>query len=183
MQINVAQLLKAPIGSARDYEVSAVFDIDGGSYLVEGKVKLIRTNRGILARGTLHTEAEVTCSRCLSAFNCPLTLNIEEEYFPTIDVITGAPLALPDEPSAFTIDERHILDLTEVIRQYAIMAVPMKPLCRSDCAGLCPKCGYDLNRGACGCPTREIASHKSNLEERLSTPSSSMRPKRRTRAS
>jgi len=181
VQINVAQLLKAPIGTTRDYEVDEVTDIEGGSYLVKGKVQLTRTNRGILVKGTLNTEAKVICSRCLNEFSCPRTLNIEEEYFPIIDVITGAPVALPDEPGFFTIDERHILDLTEAVRQYAIVAIPMKPLCRLDCAGLCPTCGHDLNKGSCGCLPQ--VSRGSNLEERLSTKLALVRLLGRTRAS
>jgi len=50
----------------------------------------MRTDRSILVKGTLHTEVEVTCSRCLSLFSCPLALNIEEEYFPTADVFCVA---------------------------------------------------------------------------------------------
>jgi len=181
VEINVAQLLKAPIGTARDYEVDEVADIDGGSHPVKGKAQLIRTNRGILAKGTIKTEVKLTCSRCLNEFSCPLTLKIEEEYFPTIDVITGAPVVSPDEPGSFTIDERHILDLTEAVRQYALMAIPMKPLCRRDCAGLCPTCGYDLNQGSCGCLPQ--VSQGSNLAERLSSMSARVRSKRRTRVS
>jgi uncharacterized protein len=153
MRINVSQQLKAPIGSIRDYELSQSVDIAGSANMVKGEVRLIRTDRGILAKGTLHTEVEVTCSRCLSLFRCPLVLNIEEEYFPTTDVVSGARLSLPEEPGCFTIDERHILDLTEAIRQYALLAIPMKPLCREDCAGLCPHCGHNLNLGPCQCPS------------------------------
>jgi len=165
MRINVSQQLKAPIGSARDYEVNEAVDIADGSSLVQGKVRLMHTNRGILARGKLHTEVEVTCSRCLSLFDCPLTLDIEEEYFPTADVVSGASLHLPDEPGCFIIDEQHILDLTEAIRQYALLAIPMKPLCREDCAGLCPICGHDLNQGACGCLPQEIDPRWSELNK------------------
>jgi len=151
MQLNVSQLLKASIGSIRSYEVSETVDITGGGSMVEGKVRLMRTDRGILVKGTLHTEIEVTCSRCLSLFSCPLALNIEEEYFPTTDVISGATLPLPEEPGCFTIDGHHALDLTEAIRQYALLATPMKPLCGEDCAGLCPYCGHNLNQGPCDC--------------------------------
>ena len=167
MQINVAQLLKAPIGSIRDYEVSEVIDVtgDGNGSLVQGKVSLMRTDRSILVKGALDTEIELTCSRCLSSFNCSLTLNIEEEYFPTTDVITGASLSVPEEPGCFTIDERHVLDLTEAVRQYALLAIPMKPLCREDCAGLCPNCGHNLNRGPCGCPPQETDSRWSELSK------------------
>jgi uncharacterized protein len=157
MQINVSQLLKEPIGSTRNYEVSGTVDItsNGVGSQVQGEVTLIRTSQGLLVQGTLQTEVEITCSRCLSLFSYPLILNIEEEFSPVIDVLTGNPLSLPDEPGSFTIDEYHILDLTEAIRQYAVLAIPMKPLCREDCAGLCPICGQNLNLGDCGCQPPE----------------------------
>ncbi|MBI2288242.1 MAG: DUF177 domain-containing protein [Chloroflexi bacterium] len=165
VQINVAQQLKSPIGSTQTHGVNAVVDITIDNSLVYGEVRLIRTNRGILVRGTLHTDIELTCSRCLSLFSCPLTINIEEEFFPTIDAVTGTTLPLPDEPDCFTIDEHNILDLTEAIRQYALMAIPMKPLCRNDCAGLCPGCGRNLNQMTCNCPPQVVNSRWSKLTQ------------------
>jgi uncharacterized protein len=167
MQINVAQQLRAPIGSIRHHEVNQIIDVtgDGNGSLVQGKVRLMRTDRSILVKGVLDTEVELTCSRCLSLFSCPLTLNIEEEYFPTTDVVTGASLPLPEEPGCFTIDEQHVLDLTEAVRQYALLAIPMKPLCREDCAGLCPNCGHNLNRGPCGCPPQGADPRWSELSK------------------
>ena len=164
MQINVAQLLRAPIGSTRNYEVSIIIDItgDNGGSMVQGKVKLIRTNRDILAKGALHTEVKATCSRCLSSFSCPLVLNFEEEYFPTADVFSGTQLPSPDEPGCFTIDEHHILDLTEVICQYALLVIPMKPLCREGCGGLCPNCGHNLNLGHCDCLAQKTGAASLN---------------------
>ena len=166
-QINVSQLLKRPIGSSRKYEVNGSIDIfgDGASGMVQGEVRLMRTDRGILVKGTLHTEVEVACSRCLGPFSCPLTLNIEEEYFPTVDVDSGAVLLLPDEPGSFAINEQHVLDLTEAIRQYALVTIPMKPLCREDCGGLCSTCGHNLNQGACGCPPKSLDSRWSELSK------------------
>jgi len=152
MRINVSQQLKASIGSTRKYKISDNVAFTNSKSMVQGEVELIRTNRSILAKGTLHTEVEVACSRCLSLFSYPLTLNIEEEYFPITDVVSGASLSLPEEPGCFTIDEHHIIDLTEAIRQYALLAIPMKPLCRGDCAGLCSNCGHNLNQGPCDCP-------------------------------
>ncbi len=151
MEINVSQQLKASIGSRRSYEVSEIINVAGGNSMVQGEVGLMRTDRGILVKGTLRTEVEVTCGRCLNLFSRPLTLNIEEEYFPIMDVVSGVWLPLPEEPGGFTIDERHTLDLTEAIRQYMLLAIPMKPLCREDCAGLCPSCGHNLNQGPCRC--------------------------------
>ena len=163
MRINVSQQLKAPIGSTRNYEVSDTIDVAGGDRIVQGEVRLVRTDRGILVKGTLHTVIEVTCSRCLTLFGCPLALNIEGEYFPTTDVVSGASLPLPEEPGYFIIDERYVLDLTEAIRQYTMLATPMKPLCREDCAGLCQNCGRNLNQGPCNCPAPEIDTRWSKL--------------------
>jgi len=163
MQINVSQLLKAPIGTVRNYDVDGVVNIAGNDSRVRGEVKLMRTDRAILAKGTLHSEVEVACSRCLSLFRCPLALNVEEEYFPVIDVVSGASLPLPGESSWFAIDERHILDLTEAIRQYALLAIPMKPLCHANCAGLCSNCGHNLNQGPCGCPSQKTDPRWSKL--------------------
>ena len=165
MWINVSQQLKASIGSIRDYEVSEIVNVAGGKSMVQGEVGLIRTDRSILVKGTLYTEIEITCSRCLSLFNYPLTLNIEEEYFPITDVVSGTSLPSPEEPGCFTIDEHHVIDLTEAIRQYALIAIPMKPLCREDCAGLCSHCGHNLNQGPCDCLSQEVDPRWSELNK------------------
>jgi uncharacterized protein len=159
MQVNVAQLLKGNIGSVRDYDVDEVIDVtgSGNGSPVKGKLSFTRTDRSILVKGLVDSEVELTCSRCLNQFNCPLKLNIEEEYFPTTDVNSGASLPASGDPDHFTIDERHVLDLTEALRQCALLAIPMKPLCREDCAGLCPTCGRNLNLGPCNCPPPEAA--------------------------
>jgi uncharacterized protein len=167
MQINVSQLLQEPVGSTREYEIDEAAEIigDGREYQIKGQCRLLRTPRSILVKCAMDTEVELRCCRCLNRFRQPLKIDFEEEYLPTVDVHSGAPLALPEESSAFTIDEYHILDLTEGIRQYALMAIPMKPLCGPDCAGLCPRCGQNLNQGKCDCPTEEIDPRWSKLAE------------------
>ncbi|MFH0914084.1 MAG: DUF177 domain-containing protein [Chloroflexota bacterium] len=158
MQFNVAQLLKEPIGSTRHYRVEDSLDLlgEGHTSRVEGEANLIRTNRSVMVTAKLKTEVAVTCSRCLSPFRLPLTLSMEEEFFPIIDILTGLPPPPSEEPGAFTIDEHHILDLTEAVRQYTLLAIPMKLLCREDCAGFCATCGQNLNEGACHCSTQEV---------------------------
>ena len=169
MQINVSQLLQEPVGTTRDYRVSEVIDSagDGNGYLVRGELRLLRTHRSILVKGTLYTDIGFTCGRCLNLFSSPLTLNIEEEYIPTVDVVSGAPLPLPEDSVSFTIDEHHVIDLDEAIRQYILLAIPMKPLCREDCAGLCLTCGHDLNEGPCKCPAPEVDPRWSKLTKLL----------------
>jgi uncharacterized protein len=149
MKINVAQQLKEHIGSVRQYDID---ETDQDRFPVRGNVQLLRTNRSILVTGTLDTIVRDECSRCLEQFEYPLKMDIEEEYFLTRDPVSGLPLPPPTEAGAFLIDENHMLDLGEAVRQYKIMTLPMKPVCRDDCAGLCPHCGRNLNYVTCECP-------------------------------
>jgi uncharacterized protein len=158
MQINVSQLLKENVGAIREYEIDEEVDLlgEGNKSHIKGECRLLRTNRSILTSCTLETKVGLRCSRCLRQFRHPLTIKFEEEFFPTIDILNGAPLPAPDEASSFTIDDHHILDLNEPIRQYTLTSLPMKSLCQADCAGLCQTCGKNLNEGQCDCPSEEI---------------------------
>ena len=133
--INVAQLLKEPVGSKRSYDIDEVIEEQPvGS--VEGKIMLVHSGQGVLVRGKLTAEVELTCSRCLNVFLCPISFTIEEEFLPTHDVSNGLPLSLPPDLDGFTIDSNHMLDLGKLIRQYVLLNLPTKPLCKSDCAGI-----------------------------------------------
>jgi uncharacterized protein len=169
LELNVSQLLQEPVGATREYKFDEAADItgDGNPHRVQGECGLLRTRLGILVKCALESEIELTCGRCLSRFRYPLKISFEEEFLPTIDVTSGMPLPQAEDGGAFMIDEHHILDLAEAARQYAVMTVPMKPLCRTDCAGLCQKCGKNLNLGDCGCPTEEIDPRWSELTKLL----------------
>jgi len=129
--------MKEPIGSERDYQVSDTMDImdNGNKIIVQGNVRLTRTNRSILVKGKFKTKVKFACARCLNEFSCTLTPEFEEEYLPIGEMASADFPAESDETGAFTIDD-NVLDLTEAIRQYALMATPMKPLCHQDCSGL-----------------------------------------------
>lgn len=168
VQINVSQQLKSSIGTVKNYEVDETVNIEGEKEHIRGSVRLMKTDRGILAKGVFHTEVNLRCGRCLNTFHHPLTIRIEEEYFPTMDVNTGVTLPSPEEPGSFTIDDHNILDLSEAVRQYTLMALPIKPLCRQDCAGLCPICGINLNDNTCDC-TPEIDPRWAKLKNLVLT--------------
>jgi uncharacterized protein len=152
--INVAQLLLGLQGTVRRYDYDeelAGLAADGGPGRVRGQFTLLRTGHGILADGTFETTLPVECSRCVEATTTTISGRFQEEFVPTVDVRTGAPLPADPQTEAFPIDAAHVLDLSEAIRQHVVMAAPLQPLCTSDCRGLCPDCGHDLNTGACGC--------------------------------
>ncbi len=155
MDYNLAQLLKQPIGSVREYALNEDLrgidrSLDLTTPLV-GKVRLVRTKNGALMSMTGQTSLRVACSRCLEPVAVPTTLGFEEEFVQTVDIITGAPLDGPKDDPALLIDGHHDLHLADLIREYLLLAVPMHALCRDDCKGLCPHCGRNLNNGPCGC--------------------------------
>ena len=133
--VNVAQLLKEPVGSSQSHDISGIIEgeVEGS---VEGKVKLTRTNRGVLAQGKLTVEVDLICSRCLDTFLSPIGFTVEEEFLATVDVSSGLARSLSEESEGFNIDVDNILDLGELIRQYTLLNLPMKPLCRPDCTGI-----------------------------------------------
>ncbi|MEE8419657.1 MAG: DUF177 domain-containing protein [Dehalococcoidales bacterium] len=179
LQINVSQQLKSSIGSTRDYDVNGIIEMDGYDSTVRGEVQLMHTDRSILVKGEINAASEINCGRCLSPFKEEVTLHIEEEYFPSSDIINGTLLPEPDEPGVFTIDENGIMDLTEAIRQYTVLVSPMKPLCSEDCAGLCPVCGTNLNQASCGCTRQPADGPWAKLSELAMIPTETSVPRQK----
>jgi uncharacterized protein len=151
MHINVTQLLKEPTGSSHSYQIDESLGMDDINS-IKGEVTLIRTNRGLLARGEVAANVAGVCSRCLSSIDYLVNFNLEEEFSPSAG--TSESLSSLGEPDSPTIDDSNVVDLNEVIRQYTLLTMPAKPLCRPDCAGICPSCGHDLNQGPCKCPSQ-----------------------------
>jgi uncharacterized protein len=157
LEFNVAQLLKEVTGATRSYHVEAIIaeEFDENLKVVSplvGQVRFLRTGPNILATGQLRANLEKSCGRCLATFTAPVVIEVEEEFFPTLDIVTGTVIAPPaDVEEANLIDEHHILDLSEVVRQDLLLASEEIRYCRPDCKGLCPHCGQDLNLGSCNC--------------------------------
>jgi uncharacterized protein len=154
---NVAQLLRDTVGAYRNVEASANLGelapelAETGGAVLSGPIRLMHTNTGILVQGRLRAQVQMSCARCLEPVAVPLEVTVEEVFSPTIDILTGKSITPEEEDQALWIDEHHILDLSEVIRQDVLLAIPMSVTCREDCRGLCPNCGQDLNQGKCSC--------------------------------
>jgi uncharacterized protein len=172
MRYNVSQLLKSSTGATRHYKLhEEINDLDPAIKPLsnlDGEIMMIRTGEGVLVNGDLYLTAELQCRRCLELFSAPVRFGIEEEFKPTIDIVTGAkiPQTEEDEP-ATQINAQHMLDLTEVIRQNLMLALPMYPVCRSRCEGLCPNCGQNWNEGPCDCAPEEIDPRLAVLKQLL----------------
>ncbi len=164
MIYNVAQLMKSPVGTsltADIHEDNVQLDEDlKVTGPIVGKVRIRRVNQGLLVDGAVDVPLQLTCTRCLKLFEQTFHLPFEERFYPTIDIVTGTPLPPTEEEDVFPIDDHHLIDLTEAIRQGILLELPMVTLCKEDCAGLCSQCGHDLNLGPCDC--------KPEMDERFS---------------
>jgi uncharacterized protein len=142
MQFNVSDLLRAPYGAVREYEVDEDVRIDGQPRRFAGHVRLDRVPQGIFVRAELRGVRPGECSRCLDGFSEQVEITIEELYVPQVDLVTGASVQPPEgEEDAYRINERHVLDLSLPAQQDWTMAQPIAPVCNEDCAGFCPICG------------------------------------------
>jgi uncharacterized protein len=149
---NVAGLLQQPPGATRDVRLRDHYlslgpDVELAGPL-DADLRLQRTNRGILVRGRVKAPLRRTCGRCLDAFVEEVSVDVTEEYLPSVDPGSGAPLAAPAaDEEALSINDHHEIELDRVLHDELLLTEPMVPLCRPDCPGLCPDCGERLDRG------------------------------------
>jgi uncharacterized protein len=147
----LAGLLAEPPGSSRDLRIGPVeLDLDGDPKLagpVSGSAHVARTNRGVIVRAAFATALEESCSRCLDPVAAPLSVAIEEEVLPSIDLASGLPVDTATEPEVQRLTDHHELDLEPLVRDAILLAEPIAPLCRPDCPGLCAECGARLADG------------------------------------
>lgn len=158
MHFNVAQLLSGPVGAVRQRKIFGGLDLaDAPSQTrISGSVEIMRTDRGVLVRGTLSASLNLECVRCLDRFKETATISLEEEYI-SAHQVTGRVERLALQADNLLIDSNNLLDLEPALKEYASLNSPLKPVCSPDCPGLCPCCGVDLTRSACLCPTTEAS--------------------------
>lgn len=138
--INVARLLQEPFGARRTYRLHLdAFPLDDElrAKAIGGEVKLTRLRDGIIVDVHAQGRVALECVRCLRLYNQPFATKFAEEYRQTVDVRTGAGLTSGDdgEHERFEIDEKHELDLRELLRQEILVALPMRADCGDECPG------------------------------------------------
>ena len=132
--INVSTLLQEPIGALRRFEVDGAVG-NGLSAEVNGSLRLLRTDQSVLTTASLTTSVSDVCGGCLEEIAVRLELSFDEEFWPSMDVVSGVAIEPPPERAGFSVIDGQI-DLSEAVRQYVEMGRPMSPRCGSDCPGL-----------------------------------------------
>ena len=101
--------------------------------------------------GTVKTELELGCSRCLEPYRMTVDAPFDIRYLPASEMSTDPEREVEDEDLETSYYRDDQIDLNELLREQFYLALPMKPLCQADCKGLCPQCGINLNTGKCDC--------------------------------
>jgi DUF177 domain-containing protein len=110
---------------------------------------------GYLLRARLAYEQTLVCDRCLKPTPAPVASDVELAIFVAPPGGATGEHELHEDDMGVVYVPEEVLETDPILREQLQLNIPMKPLCRPDCAGLCPTCGADLNLvegGRCGCP-------------------------------
>ena len=131
---------------------------------VQIDLEINKSERDIAITGGVTVPVQAECARCLQLFADEVKAGLEVRYFRT----PGDPPTDRDSAGDALYHVRYDeprLDLTGEIRQALLVSLPIRALCDSDCRGLCPTCGADLNEGDCSCSHKQGHPAWSALEK------------------
>jgi DUF177 domain-containing protein len=142
-RINVGFIIHEEVGYSHEipFEIEKIKLEDLELKNLVGKVDIGRTPQGLVVQGNFEADTQLECVRCLKEFTEPLDWEFTELFAFTKKSVSESELLVPEDAQ---------LDLAPLIREYAILEIPIKPLHDPDCKGLCIECGQDLNIKDCG---------------------------------
>ncbi len=145
LRVLVADLLKR-VGAQRAITVEAPMEglAAGVAAVAETDpvsvdVTLERIAEGIVVRGTIAADWHAPCARCLGPSDGHVVVGVDELF------------ETEPEPGETYLLDVDTIDLDPLVRDALVLELPQAPLCRDDCAGLCPQCGVDRNEASCDC--------------------------------
>jgi uncharacterized protein len=143
-RINVGFIIHEEIGNHYDFpfefeKIKLGDDLELRNF--EGVVNVGKTPQGLVVQSDFSAQTTLECVRCLTPFDHKLTWSFTELYAFDKRSETDSGLILPEDA--------HI-ELSTLLREYAILEIPISPICKADCKGLCPECGQNLNEKDCG---------------------------------
>ena len=137
------------------------------------RIKLLRFKKKVLVDGSVKMSASLQCCRCLSDFSCPVNVEFREEYTPSDETDLKGDQELSGDELAISFYDGEDIDIAAIVKEQVLLELPMKPLCKNDCQGMCSRCGADLNEQSCNCKDDNIdprlaplAKYKESLNRR-----------------
>lgn len=147
------------------------FSVEGEEFRVQAPVELSAEVRKDAQKvrlvGRVRTTLEADCGRCLEPFEIPVDAAFDLMFLPETDAPAAGEREMQDADVGVTFYKDDVIDLGEVMREQFLLALPMKPLCRPDCQGLCPVCGINRNRETCDCRSEWVDPRLAGLKKLL----------------
>jgi uncharacterized protein len=158
LRINVAPILHergAQLEVDQRANIPASFIVDGNAKSVDVYLLGTLTNAGksIVFSGRVSASVPVNCHRCLRDFVLPINSKVLEEFHRRpVGLVTDEETedVQPEDDDGYVFTGNTI-DLGEMVREYLVLAMPIKTVCSPECRGICRVCGQDLNQGDCQC--------------------------------
>jgi uncharacterized protein len=116
------------------------------------RLHVTRDGDDVVVVGDLEASVPLVCGRCLEEFRVDVHPRVDARYVPRPAIDDDVELGADDLDLDFYQNDE--LNLGTLVETETTLALPMKPLCRADCRGLCSTCGANRNVADCGCPTR-----------------------------
>ena len=142
----------------REYHANALGIAEDDDYAVAGSVGLAldvhKDGEKYRLVGRLLTSLQLTCCRCLELFVLPVDLAIDLLYLPQSENYGEEESEISDDDLSTAFYRESQIDLGHMVREQLQLTVPLKPLCRGNCQGLCPVCGINRNQERCECVTK-----------------------------
>ena len=154
MRINVRDLELRPLRFVAELSQDEL-DFDLSDIVIRGRIgiDLLVEKKGfdVRVRGTLQAQAELSCSRCLEPVIVPITSTFDQLYESNAAHPLSGEIALQEKDTDIAFFSGDTIEVSDIIREQVLLALPMKPICREDCKGLCPYCGKNRNVESCQC--------------------------------
>jgi uncharacterized protein len=137
-----------------------------------GKVAILlrfdKLGEKVRVKGKTNFNARLSCSRCLEYFSKRIDTAFNIVYEPQ-NLMTVKKEKVLDKAAAdvYYYGKDRMLKVGEVVREIVMLNLPIKPLCRTGCAGLCPNCGKNLNQGSCSCRQKGLDHRFSKLKSNV----------------
>ena len=125
-----------------DFRQAEPLEVRATAELVEGQIRVT---------GELHTRLEMVCARCLEPVHEDISREFDLFYKPVLTMTKEEEERLKLDDTEIAFFEGEGMFLADVLAEQVLLALPMKAICRSDCRGLCPQCGVNLNNEECRC--------------------------------
>ncbi|HLW82735.1 MAG TPA: DUF177 domain-containing protein [Candidatus Acidoferrales bacterium] len=127
-----------------DFRQIDPLEVRATAELIDGQIRIF---------GTFHTRLELTCARCLDTVVEEVSKDFDLIYRPMASIRKDEEIRLNLDDTDVAFFEGDGLFLADVLAEQVNLSLPMKVICRSDCRGLCPHCGANLNQEECRCET------------------------------